>query len=148
MRAELMRYRNDSLSYGLALLGLALNACYLMFLYSAPGVKLTDDYGVIVGIDTIFNIIYLLIAFLVAEKVKTYTLNWCWPSLVLGIMQIPRILFPIALSAQGQLETGRNILLIVFLVLSSVCMIACCATSFIKSNKLHAHLKTIKNEVA
>ncbi|MBQ2716992.1 MAG: hypothetical protein IJF75_00130 [Clostridia bacterium] len=146
MRAELMRYRNDTLSYLLTLAGLALDACFLMFLYSSPNVRCEDMYGKIVGLDIFFNIIFLLIAFLTAEKVKTYSLNWCWSCLVLGLLQLPRILLPISLFGAKQLTVGKLIFLLVCLIGSCACLVCACVFSYLKSHKLDKHLKEISNK--
>ncbi len=174
MKAELMRYRNDSRSYMFALLGLALNACFLMWVYSAPGVTCKDMFGKIIGIDILFNIVYLLVAFLTAEKVKTYALNWCWVSLGLGILQIPRILLPISLYTNANdgnlrlltllvkgaqrlnveswtsagIQNVANVVWLVgalaFVCGSAICMLLCCFTSRRSSTTLDAYLKEIK----
>ena len=146
MRAELMRYRNDTLSYLLTLAGLAFDACLLMLLYSAPGITCTDMYGKIIGMDILFNIIFLLVAFLTAEKVKTYTLNWCWSCLVLGALQLPRMLLPISLFTASQLTLGKFIFALIFVIGSSVCLILACVFSYLKSHKLDKHLKEISNK--
>lgn len=148
MRAELMRYRNDSLSYLLTLLGLAFNAVLLIVIYSTKEIQCNDNFGFIIGVDTIFNIVFLLMSFYAAEKVKTYSKNWCWTCLVLGVLQLPRLLFPIALNNAGQLLSVRFFLVLAVIILSSGCLISACFISFSKSKKLHAYLNTIKEEVA
>lgn len=143
MKAELMRYRNDSRSYALVLLGLALDAVYLMLLYSTRGIVASDKFGFPLGIDILFNIVFLLAAFLTAEKIKTYTLNWCWVSLALGVLQIPRIFFPIAFKGAGQLVGGRFAFALILILGSAALLIGGCVLSFINSRKLNAYLKQI-----
>ena len=174
MKAELMRYRNDSRSFYLAIIGLALNACFLMWTYSSPGITCQDMFGKIIGFDILFNIMYLLIAFLTAEKVKTYSLNWCWTALVLGLLQLPRILMPIKLFINAKagnlnlltllvkgaqrlnveawtsagIQSVSNVIWLigglVFVIGSSVAMILCCVSSNRSSIKLDKYLKEIK----
>lgn len=149
MRAELMRYRNDSISYYLTLLGLALDAVYLMLLYSSAGIPANDEFGFIIGVDTIYNIVFMLMAFYAAEKVKTYSMNWCFVSGGLGVLQIPRILLPVAFNNAQQLVGAGYIASIILLGVSAVSMMLACYTSFVKSRRLNGYLKELKNsEVA
>lgn len=141
MKTELMRYRNDSLSYYLNLLGLCFNALFFMLLYSAKNIRANDMYGKFIGFDILFNIVYLLVAFLTAEKSKAYTLNWCWVSLALGVLQIPRLLFPLEFYNAGQLDIGLCITLMSFIVISAVSFVLACVSSYVKSNKLDKYIK-------
>ncbi len=143
MKAELMRYRNEKLAYYLCLFGLVFDVCYLIGLYSASGVTAKDSFGKVIGIDILFNIMFMLIAFLTAEKIKTYTLNWCFVALGLGVLQLPRILLPIKLFQAAQLGTASFVLLVIFLLLSAASLIASCVLSFINSHKLDNYLKEI-----
>lgn len=149
MKVELMRYRNDSKSYYFVLAGLALDAVYLMVMYSSAALKLVSGtftgIGVVSGIDILYHIVFLLFAFLTAEKVKTYTLNWGFVSLGLGVLQLPRILFPIKLYLlePAQLSTISMVSSIILLVLSAGLMIAGCYFSITNSRKLDKYLKEI-----
>lgn len=141
MKAELMRYRNDSLSFFMNIIGLSLDACFLMMIYSSRGVPANDRFGSVIGIDILFNIVFLLAAFLTAEKVKTYSLNWCWVSLALGILQVPRILLPISLHNAGQYLGFPFVCSIIVLLSSAAAFFYGCYTSFSKSRKLAAFIK-------
>ncbi len=155
MKVELMRYRNDSQSYFLVLGGLALDALYLMVTYSSANIKMIDSTGVfsriglVGGIDIMYHIIFMLFAFLTAEKVKTYTLNWGFVSLGLGILQIPRILFPIKLASMNppQASTIGLITSIILVLGSAVMLIVGCYFSITKSRKLDKHLKEVGGNV-
>ena len=148
MKPEIMRYKNDSISFYMAIIGLALDAVFLIALYSNPPIALKDKFGLIFGTDTIYNIVFMLIAFYTAEKVKTYALNWCYVSGAMGILQLPRILLCTSLASAEQLNGFRLVFCILLLVFSAIALIVGAFTSYFKSKKLHAYLNQLEKEVA
>lgn len=140
MKVELMRYRNDSLSFYMNILAIVFNIIFLICVMA--NLNIVADY--IIGIDALVNILFMLFAFLTAEKVKAYLPNWCFVSLALAAVQIARI-FIVALpfAQKGQLADFKLVLAIISMVLSTGCLITGFIVSFIRSKKLGVYLAGI-----
>ena len=141
MKVELMRYKNDSLSFYMNILAIVFNVVFLICIMA--NLSITANY--VIGIDALVNIIFMLFAFLTAEKVKAYLPKWCFVSLVLAVVQLVRI-FVVALpfATKGELTGFTLVLSIISMILSIACLIAGFVTSFIRSKKLNEYLESIK----
>ena len=87
--AERMQYQPDKLSYLLCTLSIIFNMIYFVSIYTNRDV--TPD--VTIGADVLINIIFMMIIFLAGEKLKGYEKKWNIYVILVGIVQISRILF-------------------------------------------------------
>lgn len=145
MKVELMRYRNDSLSFYMNILAIAFNVVFLIAIMA--NLSITANW--IIGVDVLVNILFMLFAFLTAEKVKAYLPKWCYLSIVLAVVQVVRtftIVFPF--NAKGELVGAAFIIALTSLILSAACLIAGFVTSFIRSGKLGGYLKKVEDGTA
>ncbi len=141
MKVELMRYRNDSLSFYMNILAIVFNIVFLICIMA--NLSIVANY--VVGIDALVNIIFMLFAFLTAEKVKAYLPKWCFVSLVLAVVQVARIfVVAIPFANNGQLTGFTLVLAIISMVLSTASLIAGFVVSFIRSRKLKVYLAGIE----
>lgn len=138
MKVELMRYKNDSVSFYMNILAIVFNVVFLICIMA--NLSIVADY--VIGLDALVNIIFMLFAFLTAEKVKAYLPKWCFVSLVLAVVQLVRI-FVVALpfAEKGQLTGFTLVLAIVSMVASIGCLIAGFVVSFIRSKALKGYLE-------
>ncbi len=83
---EKLLYQVNKFSYNLLLICIFLNTYYLITTLNNIAV------GVGVGVVIITNIIYTLLAFLCAVKVKTYNGLWSKVCILMGIVQIIKLL--------------------------------------------------------
>lgn len=133
------KYRNDSLSYALSLLGLLFNALYFITLYKNNN---NFYYSYLMGISIIYNLLFMLLVFLAAEEVKIYQRNFSFLLLFFAIMQIFRIFYYPKLAFKADvlsLETYR--LIIIYLVISSLFLIASAILSFRNSTILKRYVE-------
>lgn len=137
MKVELMRYRNDSLSFYMNILAIAFNVVFLIAIMA----NLSITANAILGVDVLVNILFMLFAFLTAEKVKAYLPKWCYLSIVLSVVQIVRIFtIVIPFANKGELTGAAFVIALLSLIFSIACLVVGFVASNIRSKKLNAYL--------
>lgn len=132
---EKMKYKKNSLPYGLVLLGLALDVFYFIALYKNNS---NYYYEIKIGLSILYNLIFMLIVFLSAENIKNYHISFSVVVIVVGIFQIARVFyFPLTAFNDAQLSKPSFIKLCVYLVSSAIFLISGGIISVIKSRLLH-----------
>lgn len=98
IKKDRLRFTKNKLSSGLALLAILLNALYFVDVYrSDVG---SYFYNWTIGVSVLYNLIFMLLAFLASEGVKNYKLGYSYVLMVLGLGEIVRI-FYIPLNAKN-----------------------------------------------
>ena len=94
VRLDRMRYTKNTLSSGLALLSILFNVFFFVSIYeSNVG---SWYYRILIGGSILYNLIFMLAAFLCSEGVKNYKIAYSWVMIVLGVIQILRIfIYPV-----------------------------------------------------
>lgn len=146
-----MRYIKNTQSANLCYLGILFNVLYFVNIYKSD--VGTYYYNVLIGVSIVYNLLFLLFAFLASESVKSYAKNYSYILFFLGIMQFVRILIipmrayrattivnneTIKVMAGGQFFT-----VLVYLVISGLALLAAGYINLKKCNELQAHLKEI-----
>jgi len=123
------------------ILAIVFNVVFLISIMA----NLSINANFIIGLDVLINILFMLFAFLTAEKVKAYLPKWCYLSLVLAAVQIVRIFtVVIPFSAKGELVGAAFVIALVSLIFSVACLIAGFFVSKIRSKKLGEYLKEVE----
>ncbi len=89
-KAEMMRYRPNKFGFWMCILAIILQCFSFIFVYHC----LQLSKSVIkanTGIDIIVNIIFLLFAFLTAEKLKAYDVKWGYIAIAIGVVNTIRV---------------------------------------------------------
>lgn len=156
IRRDRMRFTKNSLSANLAIVAIIFDVFFFVSIYgSNVG---TYYYNIIIGVSVVYNLLFMLAAFLSSEGVKNYKKNYTWLLIGLGVIQIVRI-FIIPMRAHsatvsiGGVETvvmgdRQFMTLVIFMVASAVCLIASAVVNFFKCTALEAHMKTLTEESA
>lgn len=146
-----LRYTKNKLSANLVLLAILFDIfCFVSVFKSDVG---QYYYTMLTGASIIYNLIFLLAAFLSEEGVKNRLPNYYIVLLVLGMAQIGRI-FIIPMQAHSAvvkiagdtvpvMGDGQFIRIIIYLVLSAVCCAAAGVWSYIQDKKLADYVKTL-----
>lgn len=154
IRRDRMRFTKNSLSANLAIVAIIFDVFFFVSIYgSNVG---TYYYNIIIGVSVVYNLLFMLAAFLSSEGVKNYKKNYTWLLIGLGVIQIVRI-FIIPMRAHsatvsiGGVETvvmgdRQFMALVIFMVASAVCLIASAVVNFFKCTALEAHMKTLTEE--
>ena len=143
-----MRYTKNTASSRLALLAIVFDVLYFISLYKSD--VGTYYYSILIGGSIIYNLVFLLATFLCSEGVKSYQVAYSWAMMILGAGQIGRI-FIIPADAHRTLVSGapamgdaQFIRIIVYLVLSAVCLFIGAIINLNKSRALSAHLASLQ----
>lgn len=146
-----MRYSKNSSSARLVLLAILFDVIFFVSIYKSDAD--TFYYTSMIGVSVIYNLIFMLTAFLAEESVKNRKSSFDIVLLVIGLLQIGRIFilpwqahhYSYQVGGQNMLAMGDGqfILCVVCLVASAVCCIAAGLTSRIQNQKLSAYLASL-----
>ncbi|MBQ6231922.1 MAG: hypothetical protein IJJ80_00275 [Clostridia bacterium] len=143
-----MRYTKNTASSRLALLAIVFDVLFFISLYKSD--VDTYYYTILIGASIVYNLIFLLAAFLCSEGVKNYQVSYSWAMMVLGAGQILRI-FIIPMDAHKTLVNNAPVMgdaqftrIVIYLTLSAVALFAGAVINLQKSRALSAHLASLK----
>ena len=151
VRLDRMRYTKNTLASGLALLSILFDVFFFISIYeSNVG---SWYYNVLMGASILYNLIFLLAAFLSSEGIKNYKISYSYLMIALGIGQIIRIfIYPVRAHAatvtiQEQavtvMENPQFIRCVLYLVLSAACLFVGAFVGMTRSKQLKAHLQSL-----
>lgn len=156
IQTDRMRFTKDNLSANLILVAIVLDALYFVSIYQSN--VSTWYYNWVMGASIIFNLLFLLMAFLASEGVKSRKTGFTIPLIVLGLLQVVRIFYLPALAHSSTVViAGEEILVmgdsqyfytVACLGLSAVCCIAAAVISYMNNKKLAAHMQSLENHSA
>lgn len=151
IRIDRMRFIKNSLSANLAILAILFDVLYFVSIYQSNVGNYYYTY--LMGISVVYNLIFLLAAFLSSEGVKNYKKSYSYLLLVLSVIQIARIfILPMrahsAMVSIGGVDTivmgnRQFYTLVVYLVASAVCLAASGVINFLKCSALETHIRTL-----
>lgn len=154
IQIDRMRYTKNSLSSNLAILAIVFNVFYFVKIYQSDVGNFYYNY--LIGISVIYNLIFMLAAFLSSEGVKNYKKPYSWLLLALGVGQVLRIfILPMrshgAMVSMGGAEVpvmgdGQFIWLVACLAASAVCLVASAVVNLSKCAALSGHGKALEEE--
>ena len=147
INVERMRYKNDSLSFWMCIFGLVFNVIQFIQIYANCYLQtLTGKEGFnywIIGVDILYNILLILIAFYMAEELKTYHIRWTAAALIVGILQIVRIgIFPRIMFENEFYGEALYTRVKILYVLSALSFVAAAVIAFVKSTMLRRFLRS------
>lgn len=152
IKLDRMRYIKNTASSRLCYLAILLNVLYFVSIYKSD--VGTWYYQILVGSSIVYNLLFMLMAFLASEGVKNYQENFSWLLYVLGILQIARIfLIPMqALSAVVTVNGAETVVMgnaqfvrvLIYLIGSAVCLIAAAFINQQKARALKSHLASLE----
>ena len=148
VRLDRMRYTKNTLASGLALLSILFDVFFFISIYeSNVG---SWYYNVLMGASILYNLVFLLAAFLSSEGIKNYKISYSYLMIALGIGQIIRIfIYPVkahnaTVTIQEQavivMENPQFVRCVLYLLLSAGCLIVGAVIGMNRSKQLKAHL--------
>ena len=151
IRLDRMRYTKNTAASGLALLAILFDVFFFISIYeSNVG---SWYYNILMGASILYNLVFLLAAFLCSEGIKNYKIGYAWAMIALGIGQLVRIfIYPVrahsaAVKIQEQavtvMETPQFIRCVLYLALSAACLFAGAYVGMTRSKQLKAHLDAL-----
>lgn len=158
IKDDIQRYTKNKLGSMLALLSIVFCCAYFIVLYAQ--VKNGNYYYKWpIALDVIYNLFFLLFAFLFSEQIKNYDRKMFWAQLAFGVMQVVRIFWlPLAgvsetvyskladMPYTGKvLGSGAFICMVIFLAASGACLIASAVIGYIRSKSLEDFNKKVES---
>ena len=156
IRLDRMRYTKNSLASGLALVAIIFNVLYFANIYeSNVG---SWYYNILMGASILYNLIFMLAAFLSSEGIKNYKIGYAFLMIALGIGQIVRIfIYPMRAHAatvtiQEQavtvMEGKQFTICVIYLLISAACLLVGAVVGITRSRALQAHLASLNAQGA
>lgn len=151
-----MRYTKDNFSANMVLAAIVMDALYFVSIYQSD--VSTWYYNWVIGASIICNLLFLLMAFLASEGIKSRKTGFTLPLIGLGIFQVIRIFYLPAMAHASTvviageeiavMDDGQYIYTVVCLAVSAVCCIVAAVTSHMNNKKLAAHLQSLETQSA
>ena len=156
IRLDRMRFTKNSLPASLALLAIIFNVLYFANIYeSNVG---SWYYNILMGASILYNLVFMLAAFLSSEGIKNYKIGYAYLMIALGIGQIIRIfIYPMRARAatvtiQEQavtvMETKQFTICVVYLVISAACLLIGAVIGAARSKALKDHVASLDAKAA
>ncbi len=154
-KLDRMRYTKDKLSANLILASIVLDCLYFVNIYQSDVGSYYYNWAI--GASVVYNLLFLLAAFLASESVKSRKTGYTGMLLFIGIMQFVRIAYLPAKALKATveisgvnvavMEAGQYTYVVACLALSGVCCVAAAITSYLNNKKLAAYMATIDMNV-
>ena len=149
VKKDRLRYIKNKASANLTYLAIIFDVLYFVSIYSSDSGRYY--YSITIGVSVVYNLLFLLFAFLSSEGLKNYKLGYAIAIIGIGLMQLVRIFgIPLgalkeALDASGKtvMEQGQFNYVVTMLILSAVCCVAAGIIGIIRTLALESHNKKI-----
>lgn len=156
IRRDRMRFKKNKLSANLTLLAIVLDVLYFVNIYQNDAGSYYHNW--LIGVSIVYNLVFMLAAFLSEEGAKNYKKAYSIPLVLLGIIQVVRV-FILPWQAHSYIDieagfpeppmgNGQFIYLVILLIASAVCLVAAAVVNFLKCNALESHLKMLEERSA
>ncbi|MBQ6398685.1 MAG: hypothetical protein IJI21_01040 [Clostridia bacterium] len=151
IRLDRMRYIKNTSSSRLCYLAILLNVLYFISIYKSDVGNWY--YQILVGGSIVYNLLFLLMAFLASEGVKSYQINYSYLLYALGVLQVVRIfILPMQAHSATVVVNGVETIVmgnaqfircVIYLAGSAACLIIAGIINQQKSIALNKHLASL-----
>ncbi len=152
IKKDRMRYVKNKLSGNLAVLSIILNALFFISIYKSNVGQYY--YKPLIGGSIVYNLLFMMIVFLVSEGSKNYQINYSYIAIPVALLQFARIfIYPMMAHRATTLTTGveeqvmkdgQFIRLVIYLVGSGVCLLLSAFIGIVKCNNLKKHIESVE----
>ena len=152
IRVDRMRYEKNKTSSNLAILSILFNALFFVSIYKSD--VGTWYYSIMIGASIVYNLLFMMIVFLISEGSKSYKINYSYVAIVVGAIQFVRIfIYPrLARAAQTQatgeivqvMRDPQYIRVVLYLIVSGICLIASAVIGIQKCTALKKHVEQLR----
>ena len=156
IRLDRMRYVKNTAASRLCYLAILLNVFYFVSIYKSD--VGSWYYQILIGASIVYNLLFMLMAFLASEGVKNYQASYSKLLYGLGAGQIARIFILPLQAHQALVKIGgaevpvmgnaQFIRVIIYLAGSAACLLAAGVINQSKCTALAGHLKTLEAKEA
>ena len=156
IKLDRLRYTKNTASSRLVYLAILLDVFFFVSIYKSD--VGSYYYNILIGASILYNLIFMLAAFLASEGVKNYKQSFSGVLCVLGVIQIARIFILPVPAHQATVTVGGTELLamsngqftwsVIYLVGSAACLFVAAVINFTKSRALKAHIAGLEGQKA
>ena len=154
IKKDRLRFTKNKFSANLILLGIVTNALYFVSIYRSDVGNYY--YRILIGASIVYNLVFMLAAFLSSEGIKNYKLGYGIVSIVLGVLQVARIFYlpakahKTASPVVGEetkmvMSNGQFSYVSACLLISATFLIIAGVTGIIKTNTLKTYQAELEN---
>lgn len=151
-KLDRMRYTKDKLPANLLILAIVVNALYFVNIYQSDVGSYFYTWQT--GASIIYNLIFMLAAFLASEGVKNRQTGYSVLIAVLGVMQFARVFYiptkahqavvQIAEAEIPVMDDSQFTFLVACLILSGAMILVAGLVSWINNRKLASYMRSIQ----
>ena len=156
VKLDRLRYTKNVASSRLAILAILFDVFFFVSIYKSD--VGSYYYNILIGASILYNLIFMLAAFLSSEGVKNYKPAFSYLLLALGAIQIARI-FILPMQAHAAtitikgvtskvMKDGQFVRVVVYLCISAVCCFVSAVINLRKSRALAAHIASLQGQKA
>ena len=156
IQRDRMRFTKNKFSSNLVYLAILADVFFFVSIYKSD--VGTYYYNILIGASIIYNLVFMLAAFLSSEGVKNYNITYSYVLLVLGVVQIIRIfIIPVqAHSASvtvGDVSTqvmgnGQFVRVVAYLLVSAACCLVSAVVGITRARALNEHVASLGGTAA
>ena len=156
IKRDRMRFTKDSFSSGLVLLAIVFDVLYFVSIYQSDVGRYY--YNWVIGASVIYNLLFLLIAFLASQGVKNRKDGYSLTLLIIGLLQLVRVFYLPAKAHAATVEIGSEVLevmsngqytyVVICLIASGVCCVVAAVSSYISNKRLAQHMRELEKQSA
>ena len=156
IKKDRLRFTKDSFPATLVILAIVFDCLYFVSIYQSDVANFYYNWRI--GVSIVYNLVFLLAAFLASESVKNRKPGYSGVLVVLGVIQIVRIfILPAKAHAATVLVNGVETIVmgngqyfycIACLVASAVCCVVAAVMSARNNKILADYMKTIETKAA
>ncbi len=156
IKRDRMLYTKDKRSSNLVLLSIVFDCLYFVSVYSTDVGSYYYDW--VIGASVVYNLLFLLTAFLCSEGVKNRKTGYTGLLIGVGAMQFVRMFYLPArahaavVEVSGEklaaMDDGQYMYVLVCLAASGICCIVAAVMSHINNKNLAEHVRTLENKPA
>lgn len=156
IRLDRMRYTKNTLASGLALAAILFNVFYFISIYESN--VASWYYNILIGASILYNLVFMLSAFLSSEGIKNYKIGYSYAMIVLGVLQIARIfIYPmrahaatVTIQEEAVIVMGNRqfVFCLIWLLASAACLLVGAVVGMIRSRQLQRYQATLDVKAA
>ncbi len=151
-----MRYIKNKFSSNLCIIAILFDVFFFVSIYKINIDTSKNYYNILIGASIVYNLVFMLLAFLSCESVKNYDEKKCWMMVALGVLQIVRI-FILPLKYHTSTVTIQSVQTavmgssqfmrcIIYLLISGACLLLGAVVGIKRSRTLKAYIATLGEE--
>ncbi len=151
-----MRYIKNKFSSNMCIIAILFDVFFFVSIYKINIDTSKNYYNILIGASIVYNLVFMLLAFLSCESVKNYDEKKCWMMVALGVLQVVRIfILPLKYHTStvtiqsvqtAVMGSAQFLRCIIYLLISGACLLLGAVVGIKRSRTLKAYIATLGEE--